>query len=593
MNKSELIDFYKTNISQLSQKLRKMKFNRNLYSFGKLIIFCSISYFFYRFLITENYSLLYVSFGLSIVFLVIFKLEQKLLSKLNINKELINIQQTEIDYKNNNFSSLKTGSEFLDSRHKYALDLDIFGENSIFQAINRTVSKAAYMLLAQNLLNSLNSKRSITNRQRAIDELSSKINFCHMLRAIGGNSNLINQDDKSIFKWVKSESNIKINIYYCICAVSILSYVLYLVGLIAYQIGLIFFFIQLSISIFHTKKINKIHANLSHYCKTTKIYADIFKLIEREKFSSELLLNLQADLINDKIASKEIKELNKILDSLDQRSNILVSIAANGLFMRDIFCANKLEKWKLANKDNLEKWINNIYEFELLMSFANYKFNHQEFNFPELIENETYIKALNLAHPMIDSEIVVKNNFEIDKDNKIVIITGANMAGKSTFLRAIGINYVLALTGSVVCAEKMEVKIANIFTSMRTTDNLAEGKSYFHAELLRLKQLKIELESHKNNFIILDEMLKGTNSLDKLNGSYKFLKKIIEFPVSGIVATHDLELSKLSDEMLDNFSNKCFEIEHINEKIKYDYKIKDGVSQNMNASILMKQMELI
>ena len=196
-----------------------------------------------------------------------------------------------------------------------------------------------------------------------------------------------------------------------------------------------------------------------------------------------------------------------------------------------------------------------------------------------------------MGHPLLPQ--AVPNDFSVEKVHQLFIVTGANMAGKSTFLRTVGVNLVLALSGNVVCSQRFFSRPMALFTSMRTTDNLTKGTSYFHAELLRLQQLQELASRSETVFIILDEMLKGTNSEDKLNGSLLFLERLLQYPVSGLVATHDLALGQLAARYPDRFYNVCFEITHTEDHIRYDYKLKAGISKNMNASILLKKMGLI
>ena len=231
-----------------------------------------------------------------------------------------------------------------------------------------------------------------------------------------------------------------------------------------------------------------------------------------------------------------------------------------------------------------------ISRFDSLTSMANFAVNNSSFIVPE-ITYDTIVDATGTTHPMLRDG--VRNDFSIKSVHEFRIITGANMAGKSTFLRTIGVNMALALSGNVVCAKSFRIQPVDIYTSMRTTDNLTKGTSYFHAELLRLKGI-LELSQKRDKlFIIIDEMLKGTNSHDKLNGSRLFLKNLLNYNIAGIIATHDLELGELAQQHPDNYRNACFEIEHTSDDIVYDYKLRDGVSKNMNASILLKKMDLV
>jgi len=316
-------------------------------------------------------------------------------------------------------------------------------------------------------------------------------------------------------------------------------------------------------------------------------------LVNEQEFKSKKLLEIKESLFGgNHNALFAFKDASKILNAFDQRSNILITIVLNGLYMRDLFLLIRLDRWKEKYNGHLLGWINSLAEVDTLSSLANFHFNNPEFIYPS-IDNNKIISAKGLGHPAIDENVRVCNDFELADNHKIDIITGANMAGKSTFLRTVGINLILAKCGGPVCATSFNFKPVTLFTSMRTTDDLADETSYFHAELLRLKQLIDLANGEEQVFIILDEILKGTNSKDKLNGSKRFLIRLLELPVSGLVATHDLELGKLESEHFEHFRNICFEIDIVGSNINYDYKLKSGVSQNMNATLLMESMGLI
>ena len=254
----------------------------------------------------------------------------------------------------------------------------------------------------------------------------------------------------------------------------------------------------------------------------------------------------------------------------------------------------KLEKWRNRNKQLIPVWFEVIGEFDALNSLAGFAFNNPDYTFPEVSDKpEPVIKLDNAGHPLIEYENRVTNSFEIESQGKLTIITGANMAGKSTFLRTVGINHLLALTGAPVCAEKAVFSVMGLFSSMRTTDSLRKNESYFYAELKRLKELKERLINGEKILFILDEILKGTNSEDKHKGSVKFLKKIIDLQSTGLIATHDKALGALENEFPEQIVNKCFEIIIDGKKIHFDYKLRDGITQKMNAELLMEQMGIL
>ncbi len=253
----------------------------------------------------------------------------------------------------------------------------------------------------------------------------------------------------------------------------------------------------------------------------------------------------------------------------------------------------KIEKWKNKHKDNFLKWIDVIGEFDAFISLALYSYNHPDYSFPEINDKGFAIAAENVGHPLINKNKLVTNNYKIENLPKVDLLTGANMAGKSTFLRTIGVNLVLGMIGAPVCASTFRFTPVLLFTSLRTNDSLQENESFFYAELKRLRLLIQHYENNKPVFFLLDEILKGTNSKDQHAGSEALIKKIIKLKGVGIIATHDVELSKLQNEFPGEVENLCFEITINDDKLNFDYKIKSGVCRTMNASFLMKKMEII
>ena len=249
----------------------------------------------------------------------------------------------------------------------------------------------------------------------------------------------------------------------------------------------------------------------------------------------------------------------------------------------------RLERWKSKYGKNIKQWIQVIAEFDSYCSMANYSFNNSDFVYP-IISDQTVLDTEELGHPLIPRLKRIHNNFKIEKMGEVDIITGANMAGKSTFLRTIGVNIILAMNGLPVCAKKFHFRLMDVYSGMRTADSLQENESYFYAELKRLRYVIERLKEGTPTFLLLDEILKGTNSIDKAEGSRKFVEHLIKLKATGIVATHDLTLCNLEKDYPNNIENKCFEVEINADKIKFDYKLRAGVTQNMNASLLMKQM---
>ena len=351
--------------------------------------------------------------------------------------------------------------------------------------------------------------------------------------------------------------------------------------------------VQLAIVGFRYKEINDQHRQLDHFLRVFgQLHASIHCFFTPDWHSTRLR-ELHDDLFgkeHDALSASRV--LYKIQQGFDQRGNVLVMLIMNALYMKDLHLLVRVNRWKLRYVSSLPSWLKAISEVDALVSLANYAFNHTDFVFP-IPQSTCLLQGKSIGHPLIPRERLVTNDFQVSRVHEFYMITGANMAGKSTFLRSVGINLVLAHAGSVVSATEFYFQPMTLFSSMRTSDNLSKGASYFHAELLRLKRLIEIAQQEERTFVILDEILKGTNSVDKLNGSRDFLLRLLSLPISGLVATHDLELGKLASERPEHFMNNCFEITHTNDEIVYDYKLKPGISQNMNASILLRKMGLV
>jgi DNA mismatch repair ATPase MutS len=301
-------------------------------------------------------------------------------------------------------------------------------------------------------------------------------------------------------------------------------------------------------------------------------------------------LNISGDKVSAAVA---VKKLGRLIQAFDSRNNQVVGVILNGLLLWDYQSISRLEKWKSENKTLFPLWLEMIGQVDAYISFGNYAFNNPDYVYPAKSENLNVFCAKNLGHQLIDENKRICNDFSLGEKGTICIISGANMAGKSTFLRTIAVNYILGMAGAPVCATEMKFMPGKLFTSMRTMDSLSGNESYFYAELKRLNMLKARIEKGEPVFFILDEILKGTNSADKSTGSKLFLQRISESGGTGLIATHDTSLGKIEADYPGVIINKCFEIEIDGENIKFDYKIRDGITQKMNAVFLMKQMGIL
>jgi predicted DNA-binding protein YlxM (UPF0122 family) len=401
-------------------------------------------------------------------------------------------------------------------------------------------------------------------------------------------------DHKRMLEWVQELPLFKHRIFtlllFIIPVLTILMICFLSVGMINFNIFLLYLVIPWGISGSFAFKVNKRHNMVSRTSKMLVKYAMLLSAIEEKKFNSSKLSTLQHKIkSNQSSAGKNIKQLSAILTALDNRLNFVSWALFNGLLLWDILQMKRLENWQKKHRDDMKNWFDVIAEIDASISFSNYQYNNQNTIFPGFHSNNFHLSAKNMGHPLINPSVRVNNDIMIN-DGEFLVITGANMAGKSTFLRTIVVNMILGMCGAPVCADEFNFNPVNIFTSIRTNDSLYKNESYFYSELKRLKRIIDELKTGKKLFVVLDEILKGTNSKDKHAGSEALLKQFITLKTSGIVATHDVALGKLEESFPKNIKNKCFEVDINGSQLSFDYKLRGGVSKNMNATILMREM---
>jgi DNA mismatch repair ATPase MutS len=468
---------------------------------------------------------------------------------------------------------------------------------SMFQFLNRTVTSRGKKHLASLLNKSQRSVSEITSKQAAIQELAEELDWRQNFMARGAETvsqRNSNQIEDSIGQQITLKSALLLKILLMILPpLTVLLIALNITGVVEKSFYLIPVFSQWAIFLVYSKTISKFNKQFESQSKLLSQYADLLWQIESKDFKSDYLINLKANLsVKGKTASLITSELQKILNEFDYRQNILVALVLNSVFLWDVRCLTKLNNWQQNYATDLPQWFEVIAEMDALVSLANCNYNHPEWVTPEVSPSEFTFNTENLGHPLIDEKRCVSNSFQLINQDQITIITGANMAGKSTFLRTVGVNLILASNGCKVCASTFEFSPIRIYTNMRTSDNLMNDESYFYAELLRLQSMLNLLRSGENLFVIIDEMLKGTNSVDKLNGSKELIHQLISLNTHGIVATHDLGLTELAQNIT-SIKNQCFEVQLHNDELNFDYKLTNGVTRTMNATFLMKKMGII
>ena len=590
------MEVYSQRIDQLKIISKSLKKRNNIISFFRLlcvILFLVTVYFYYH---QSNIILFFVAIIIVTIFLVLVKYHDKQRYLTKINHALIKINKDEILYLNSKSIPFDDGIEFNNFSHLYCFDLDIFGKNSLFQNLNRTSTFIGKKMLADQLLNIL-PNAAIVENQIAIGELAPQFLWRQQFMAVSK----ITLDSKEFYEtlinWSRRASKHIPKFYEIISIVS----PLILIGcaitflitnntVFLNYIPLLFLF-NLFIIRFFLKQIKAEINDAENIDKIIKQYSLILQQIEKHTFAAGRLLYLQQKLhFNDKKASQHLKKLSFLFSQMDVFFNAFATILFNGLFLFHLHVLKRLTNWKKENAFELESWLEVIGEFEMLNSLANLSYNNRDFAFPELNSNFE-ISFANISHPLLNSQSRVQNDVTFQPQS-FTILTGSNMSGKSTFLRSLGINMVLAGIGSVVCASSASIHPLPILVSMRLSDSLADNESYFYAEIKRLKQIMNCLEKERS-FVLLDEILRGTNSDDKRNGTVEVIKKMIQKNAIGAIATHDIEVCLTTNTYPQQLTNKCFEAQIIDNDLYFDFKLRDGVCKNRSASFLMQKMGVI
>ena len=513
---------------------------------------------------------------------------------------LLRVYRNEMAYMEGDFSPFFDGEKYNNPHHEYSFDLDMFGQQSLFQRIDRTVTTGGGDWLAHDLCRTAPKPRQeIIDQKEAIDELAGKTEL-RMAFMAKGKAYDDKTDTAEVMRVIESARTIAMprfatsTVAFAIALLSVMglfaSIVASVIGRVPSSIPLQWALLQLLAMIACClRSLHKINKTMGTVNRQMKSYVSLMEIISASSFSAKDNVAIVEQLsTSDDNALKSFRNLRKLIDRLDRSGNALYRMAADALFLNDFFIVRSFAQWKMESMSKIDDWIEAVSHFDALVSMATFRYNEPNAKAAEIVESDEVVyKAEGIYHPFLGDK-AVPNDFCIS-DAHFYIVTGANMAGKSTFLRSIGVNYILAMCGMPIFAKRLVVSRFSLFSSMRTTDDLAHGISYFNAELLRLKQLITTCQHNSHTLIILDEILKGTNSADKLNGSRLFLEHIAQLPVTGIIATHDLELSKMEKEHPVRFHNCCFEIE-LTDNVTYNYKITSGVAHNQNATYLLKEL---
>lgn len=582
--------------TQYTENFNLLKSKKNKLSNIRLICFLLSAVLFYYYTSTDNYVFL-ASCGIFFIgFLILVVKSSKVSDELQyITQALEVIESIKKEDRVDDFENLE--GDTLDN--VYNKDLDIITGNSIFNRVNKTQSFVGNFQLKSLLSSITPEKEYILKRQEAFKELSSKPEWMVKFLTLSKRANIgqfvIFGEIKRVFNSTRLQilplvvGGINLVTFITLASVGFPKKAVFFWVIIAIPVGFIINFIFK----------NKINTSLSYlFVNADQIenLLKLFKHVEDENFSSELNLKIKEQLISDgKKASELIKDVKSTIEGLEAIGFPIIGFLLNQFTLWKLFHAiqfeHRIEKVIAYN----EKWVTNLATLEAYQSFAIYNSKYENFTTPQISDSPYHLEIIDAYHPLLAENIAVRNSFTTSRPNNIAIITGANMAGKSTFLRTVGTNLILAMNGANVSAKQMEFYPMELFTSIKTVDNLSSGDSYFKNEINKLKILIDRLEKGIPQYIILDEILKGTNSQDKLVGSKKFLEKLMHHhtPLVCFIATHDLDLTKMEEEYPDHVINYCFELKNVDSNYFSDYRLIQGTTQVMNAIFLMKQFRII
>ena len=588
--------FYQGKIDALSGKLSKLKRDIHLIGSARLLVVVGAVVCLWIFRQEGAWILTMIGAVFLLPFIGLMVIHNKLFRNKEYTETHLELNRNELKGLNYDYSAFDGAKELSTPEHSFGLDLDVFGDRSLFQSINRTVTFPGKQFLSQWFICPLTNKQQILNRQEAVKELSEMTEVRQRFYVLGKIYKGKQNDRDMIRRLMDSPSLFAKSVFWNVVKWVFPLTWLVVIVLVSFHLlpATIFTWLTLGcllIALSQTKKVNVFHNSISKMEKILTSYSHLMKVIEEQPFQTEELKRIAAELTtHNQKASGIIKQLSGYLGKLDQRYNIAAAFVLNVLFLWDIRQTIQIEKWISRHVGNMEEWLHALGKFDALSSLATFRFNHPDYVFPVIADTYFSMIGKGLGHPLMHRDICVKNDIHIKRSPYFLIITGANMAGKSTYLRTVGVNYLLACVGAPVYADELTLYPAQLVTSLRTADSLVNNESYFFAELKRLKMIIDRLQRGEELFIILDEILKGTNSVDKQKGSIALMKQLISQKACGIIATHDLVLGTLEKEFPNEIKNFRFEADITDNELTFSYQLREGIAQNMNACFLMKKM---
>jgi hypothetical protein len=588
-------EFYLGRIRELQASVDALKQQGGRLSLSRLAVAAMVAGSIYL-AATTSLHVLWLTLGLIIVFLRLVQRHLEVSGEVETVTTMARLCSDEIRLINGDPHVFDPGPSQVYQDHIYANDLDIFGTTSLFKAVNRTVTFEGRALMTDTLLNLPLDPDLIAKRREAIEDLAERVAWRQRFFATGVKSGETVLDRSAVAAWLDEPWFFDGRKYWL--AIATVAALLSLAALIyMIVVGQFVFGLFIGVLTFNLTVLQAIARDLKSYfnqfgSRTTlfRKFSEMVNLAIAEPFESALGRDLGGSLAD---AAPAFLRLSRLYNMAEQRANQFVAFVGNGLLMIDVWTVFRIEAWRLKHRQATMPWIRALGSLDMLSSCSNFRFNHPTFCNPVIEPAAPFIRALALAHPLIPVNDAVANDYEIGMNVKSHVITGSNMAGKSTFIRAVGLNVVLALNGLPVCAKEFSCPAMRIASCIRITDSLEDHASYFKAELDRLRTILDLLVTGDSYLVLLDEILRGTNSDDKHEGTLLFFQKLETFNCVSLLATHDLSIGRLEQDLPGRFANYCFESHVEGSELVFDYKLKRGISKSANATFLMRQLRLI
>jgi hypothetical protein len=486
-----------------------------------------------------------------------------------------------------------SGDRFKDPSHPYAEDLDLFGHGSVFELLSIARTDTGEETLARWLLTPAPID-VVRARQEAVTELRPKLDLREDLALLGegvpsgesarGLAAWANGPNWNISSWTRPTA-------IGISLLTIVALILWFAGYSPIPFALVFIIRQ--VFLYRLREpVQRVISEVDGPGNNLSLLSDILMRLEDERYESARLVELRAALdVDGSPPSKEIARLNRLVELLDSRRNIIFAPLA-AILLWPLQCAISIENWRQSSGPAVDRWLAAVGELEALGSLASYAYEHPDDPFPKLLESAGSFAAEGLGHPLIPEQRNVRAEVALTDEPAVLIVSGSNMSGKSTLLRTIGVNVVLALAGAPVRATSLRLSPLQVGASIRIQDSLQAGASRFYAEITRLRQIVDLTKGERPVLFLLDEILHGTNSHDRQIGAEKVVHGLIERGAVGLITTHDLALARIADELGPRAANVHFE-DHLEDgQMRFDYRLRPGVVQHSNALELMRSVGL-